>query len=310
MIPQGGERMAPRDERTMALLGAATGRGAASPTETCLAEEAMAAYIDNRLGSAEREKVLAHLVRCPRCYREWLEAATFLSAPAAEHESPVILHSLPRGRNLTGFLSSWRLVLPAAAVVVVTAVIVFWPPTPDLAERIDSSYAGARASAPSEVAEIARALRLPWEQETLSFSGSAALPAQRAFGAGLWAGRAALLGNAAFSAIPRDLAPPGQGSWQDSAWADFYQLGRWVLVLRTLASTAEPAAQDWLSYREALSELRARLAHRTGDEMAKRAVLSLDSIEPVLTRLQTDAPGDAREALVRSLDTAMNQLAP
>ena len=135
----------------------------------------------------------------------------------------------------------------------------FWPPAPDLAKRIDSSYVQARASAPSEVAETARELRLPWGEEALSFSGSAALPAQRAFGAGLWAGRAALLGTAASPAIPPDLAPPAQGSWLNSEWSDFYQLGRWVLVLRTLAGTAHPARQEWQPYQETLKGLRAGL---------------------------------------------------
>lgn len=307
-MPEGGKQSAPRGERMMALLGAATGCGAASDAEMCPAEEAVAAYIDNRLSSVEREKMLAHLVQCPRCYREWLETATFLMAPGTGHGSLAISRSSSRRWRLPRF-TSWKLILPAAAVAVAAAAVVFWSPAPDLSKRIDGSYARARASAASEVAEIARSMRLPWEEETLSFSGSAALPAQRAFGAGLWAGRAALLGSDA-AAIPSDLAPPAGTTWQDSAWADFYQLGRWMLVLRTLASTAEPAAQDWLPYHEALSELRARLAHRTDDEMAKRAVSALDGMEPVLARLQTDTPGDAREALIRRLDTAMNQLAP
>lgn len=311
-----GDHSAPHDERIIALLGAAACRPMEPTAEPCPSAEALAAFIDNRLAGVEREAMLAHLNCCPGCYQHWLEAATYLQSVAPDRKSPVISPPLARGRSLANFLSSWKVFVPVGAVAVLVALVVFWPPAPapDLAGRIDSGYASVRANAPSQVAEIARSLRLPWEEETsgLGFSGLGASPSQRAFGAGLWAGRAELQGGAAHAAPPH-LATPTQATWQGSDWADYYQLGRWTVLLWALIQT-ENGDVDWRPYQETLRALRARLAARPDEEEAARAVAALDGIEPLVSKLQAETirltAGGVPSELQRRIEITMRQLAP
>lgn len=107
------------------------------------------------------------------------------------------------------------------------------PPSPDLLnEQIDRAYAAVHAenTPPREAAP--RAIPpLPWEGAALAFSGSHRSAPRQAFGAGLWAGRQALLSAEAREAPPAFLSPPGGVGWPNTAWADYYALGRWMVLV-------------------------------------------------------------------------------
>lgn len=90
-------------------------------------------------------------------------------------------------------------------------------------------------------------LSLPWEKPAAAFGFTShrhsPAPANRAFGAGLWAGRAELCRDKS-SAMPESLSPKPQDGikkdhWSKTQWAPFYSAGRWCLLAQAVCMLQE-----------------------------------------------------------------------
>jgi hypothetical protein len=227
-----------KQEREMALLGLAA-------TDTprvmsCPSEETLARFIEGTLTGQGRETLLAHLNRCMSCYYHWLEAASLLEVGERAALPPVQSGLSARAwQFLRSWLTGWKLIVPAAAIAAFAYTVILWlPPSPDLLnDQIDLAYVAVHAenTPPREAAP--RALSpLPWEGAALAFSRSHPSAPRQAFGAGLWAGRQALSSAEAREAPPAFLSPPGVVGWPNTAWADYYALGRWMVLGWRLAT--------------------------------------------------------------------------
>jgi len=94
-----------------------------------------------------------------------------------------------------------------------------------------------------------KTLSLPWEKPAaaLGFTSGRLSPANRAFGAGLWAGRAELSGEP-LASMPKFLSPKWQGRikkdhWSKTQWVPFYSAGRWCLLAQAVCNS-----KDGISY--------------------------------------------------------------
>ncbi|MGH8612898.1 MAG: hypothetical protein ACREYF_12975 [Gammaproteobacteria bacterium] len=304
------KRSPEKQEREMALLGLAA-------TDTpmvmsCPSEETLARFIEGALAGQGRETMLAHLNRCASCYHHWLEATSLLNGGERTALPPA--HSGSPGhawQSLRPWLTGWKLMVPIAATAAFAYTVILWlPPSLDLNDQIDHAYAAVHAETipPREAAP--RALPpLPWEAAALAFSGSHPSAPRQAFGAGLWAGRQALLSADVHEAPPAFLSPPRGVGWPNTVWTDYYALGRWTVLVWRLATQED--VPDWHPHPGLLDDLRARLSERVaGEEEARRAVNALSRLQPQLAALAHEADAPRREELRRALEITMQELAP
>lgn len=298
-----------KTERLIALLGlAATNSGRA---DTCPSDEQLAAFIANRLEGQARQRMLAHLNRCPPCYHHWLEAAASLNAntePAAEHK----ISPLPtlRQRFIT-WLTPWKLAVPIAAAATLACVTLLWPPSPDLDKQISADYAAIANHGASRLDKDLRNLPMPWENLTLGFNAAESSLPKKAFGAGLWTGKTALLGmGTSKSPLPEFLSPPSESAWPETEWAGYYQFGRWVMLLWVLTQAEEPL-QDWGQLQRILAKLQVSLVKRPSSELeASQALSALERLQPLLAEAQRQTDPAARTHLSQRLEMIMQQLGP
>jgi len=276
---------------------------------SCPSAETLAQFIDGRLSGQPREVMLAHLNRCRACYHHWLEVAAYLTSNEAAAPAPSNTRSVASlWQHLQIWFGDWRIAVPiAASAVVVFALVLWWPRSPDLNAELDLAYAKLGAQHP---AFAHASLPLPWEGAALGFSESQAGAPRRAFGAGLWVGKRALFGRDK-ETLPEFLSAPGGVTWPETAWAHYYTLGRWMMLVWTLASP-DLGKADWREQaaigQRLLSELSKGGAQ--AEEEAKRATAALERLQAPLAALEREGNERGRGELRRSLEIAMQQLAP
>lgn len=278
---------------------------------SCPSEESLARFVEGTLTGQGRETMLAHLNRCAPCYHHWLEAASLLNGGERAALSPAPSGSPARAwQSLRPWLTGWKLIVPVAATAAFAYAVILWlPPSSDLNDQIDLAYAAVQAEniPPREAAQ--RALPpLPWEGAALAFGEPHPSAPRQAFGAGLWAGRQVLSAEAA-EAPAAFLSPPGEIGWPDTAWADYYALGRWTVLVWMLAMQED--VPDGQPHPGLLDGLRARLNERVSvEEEARRAVNALSRLQPLLAALRPEANAPRRDELRRALEITMQELAP
>jgi hypothetical protein len=297
------------EESRIALLGLMATES--EKVGACPSDETLATLLEGKLTGTAHQAMLAHLNHCPLCYYHWLEAASYLSElePAAPRTSAAgSLSSI--WRRLQPWFTGWKMVIPATALAALVCLVVWWPASPDLLNKqISAGYAVVVAQNASGIARIVPALPLPWEREALGFSESQPTPPTQAFGAGVWAGRQALLGTEAVS-LPPLLSLPAGVRWPETEWGDYYALGRWTVLVWALAK-AEQNVQDWRPHQLILDHLLANLKQRMPvEEEAKRAVAALERIQALLVALEHEANEQTRADLSRGLEITMQQLSP
>jgi hypothetical protein len=237
-----------------------------------------------------------------------LEVASYLKVaePAASRTSPLWSSIWQR---FEPWFTGWKIAIPAAAVAALVCLVVWWPASPDLNQQISADYAAVVAQDTGELAQLLPTLPVPWEGGALGFSESQSTPPRQAFGAGVWAGRRALLGSDAES-LPAFLSPPAGADWPDTEWGDYYAFGRWMVLLWALAKMDYPE-QDWRQHQGLLESLLAKFTKRLPtEEEANRAMAALKSIQPLLEVVQRQADEPARAEFSRRLEITMQQLAP
>lgn len=284
--PQASQDNAARPTRWGVLLALAAQRRAPPPTVHPSAED-LAAFSEGRLGSQDRERILAHLDACPDCYCEWLAVGDVLLHPDRQPVSQ-------RGRRWLANLlrPGWNAFAWSGIGVALAACLALfslgwpWRPETGLSGLVERAYDTASTMPASRIQEVAAALELPWEGPALvyGFSTTAKEEAARAFAAGLWAGRAVLSsGNrqppARLPALlsPAQTDPAKARAWADTAWADYALLGRWIVLLQTTCRANVDNPAFWVEQRSVADAVRKQFErHRE----------ATDSTPPVLGVLQ------------------------
>jgi hypothetical protein len=249
-------------ERTIALLGVATHQQN-SKAGTCPTDEQLVAFITK---GKQRQTMLAHLNRCPKCYHHWLETASYIKS--LEPEKSYFLKKWDFFRDVFQ-LDNWKPL--ALTAVLVVAVLVWFPKSP-----IDASYVAVTAHNPDGYSEVLE--NLPLETTTLGFYDIESSPPAQAFSAGIETGQAILT-----NTTPSD----EMAAWADTQWAEEYTLGRWFVLLWTVAQTPNQAPTDFWTQQPAIGEkLQARFNKRSPDEMTETVLETLANIQPLLTELK------------------------
>lgn len=234
----------------------------------------------------EKRRVVELLDSSESAYREWLAFNRYLDEEGAKQPR------VPRPRHL-GRLA-WVGGSAAAGLLLAVILILGQPPT--LERAIDRSYARASAtgivSASGAVPDLATLAGSGYEMSA-SDPGSMA---RRALSAGLWAGAAALSGDADAS-YPVGLLPAnrsgsrlGQAPWQESDWASYAELGRWLVLLAAACREPQPGHQGFWHQQSMLrAQVTDALAATEGTEVAKPVLRQLAAIEAPIGQLAAGA---------------------
>ncbi len=276
------------------------------PAGTCPTAEEMAALVENRLGRRERRRLWRHLAACAECYGLWLEAAHHEEQPAADKRFALRWPFQP-----------W---VPLGAALAACLLMIFWaaPPfnQPNLPKLLESSYQSLIQSADgAELTQLAHQQKFPWEQpnRTYGLAPASVSSPSRAFGAGLWQGRAELTGVS--TPMPAAFKPPPKtgSSWEASTWGPYFGLGRWLVATR-VAALHDAALPNtfWIELCETGLFLQDILADRKSTEQeAQRASKPLTRIAVLLQQMSEQGPtARQRRQLLKETDHLLFQLAP
>ncbi len=275
MKPSASDESTPQDR--LAVLAALAIQPRTTPGP-CPPPEELAAFSNDRLPPEARAHMLAHLDACPDCYRDWLAVQRVVAEQPTAVVTP-LTRQTPRRRPAIGWRSGLGIALAAGLLI---ALVWWWPlvrePTP--AEQVDQAYETVLQALPGSPVEAIAARRLPWEEEPAGYgfaAGGATEPANRAFGAGLWSGRAMLRSRdpQAMPTLPPELIPPaGQGTWEATEWAPYTVLGRWLVLLQVLcASPQDVSAALWEQQQAIDRRLQAAFRERPANEAAAAVVM-------------------------------------
>jgi hypothetical protein len=244
----------------------------------CPPPEELAAFSEGRLPPEARAHTLAHLDACPDCYRDWLAVQRVVAEQPAAVVTP-LTRQASRRRPAIGWRSGIGMALAASLLI---ALIGWWPlvsgPTP--AEQVAQAYETVLQASSGLPVETIAARRLPWEDGPVGYgfaAGGATEPAIRAFGVGLWTGRAMLRSRdpQTMPMLPPELAPPaGPGTWEATEWAPYTVLGRWLVLLQVLcASPQDVSAALWEQQQAIGRRLQAAFRERPANEAAAAVVI-------------------------------------
>ncbi len=174
-----------------------------------------AALMDGRLSPEERGRLLAHIDGCDACFRIWVDLRG-----AASAQKPL-----------------WQRYLPGIAVAACACLIFFMVQARLIQDAPHALLDNGYKTAKIRLLPGKGHAHLPWEKESGVYGFGPRIPSppgKRAFGAGLWMGRRALSGGGP-GTPPDFLLPPetgGGGTWAETKYAPFYELGRWCKLVR------------------------------------------------------------------------------
>lgn len=274
MQPSALDESTPQDR--LAVLAALTVQPRTAPGP-CPPPEEVAAFSEGRLPPEARTRMLAHLDACSDCYREWLAVQRVMAEQPAATVTPLV-RPAPSWQWTVGWRSGLGMALAAGLLIV---LVWWWPPVrePTPAESVAQAYATVLQAASGLPVEAIAARPLPWESAPAGYgftAGGATEPASRAFGAGLWTGRALLRSRDphAIPTLPPDLIPPaGPGTWEAIEWAPYTALGRWLVLLQVLcASPQNVSAALWNQQQVIDRQLQAAFRDRPPTEAAAQTV--------------------------------------
>lgn len=314
-----------QEDRSRALLALS----AREPVEegSCPSIDELAAFMDGTLEPAEREAVLAHLDACPKCYNDWLAVSSMRDETLWRRLCSRLEGVISEGRKLL-LGSGRRYLAPAFAVAAVACLaLFFWLPglrAPDLSGLIGKSYTTALLESISfEQAGLGEDPSLPWERPTRSYGFSSPkqyLHASRAFGAGLWAGRQALLKGTELPPMPDFLSPGWQDEnavkegWSETPWAAYYWMGKWSFFLRTVCLSGKDVSYKFWQRQAVIAERLQKdfLASPERTEEDTRIVTA--GLDHVKFLLNTLGQGGLREkqgqVVAAELDFVIEHLSP
>jgi len=268
-------------DRTIALLGIAAHHLKSKPTP-CPTDEELAAFISGELNGKQRQAMLAHLNRCSTCYHHWLETASYLDSIQITKTPGSSINKRiekwwQKGLDIVARpLENLTILAPATAVLFIAVVVWMIMPHPTLSDRIDASFEVATNF--QNVEKLSQVLT----DISLGVTDPDTSPAVFAFNVGVEMGRATLA---------QDSPPAQRVAWANSQWADEYELGRWMVLLWSLAQTPQPVPADFWSQQQAIGEtLQARFSKRSPMDDLTDTILEkgLKPIISILSQLQNE----------------------
>jgi hypothetical protein len=284
-----------------------TALAATEPTlkSDCPSDQTLAAFIDNRSDSKQRNIILDHLDACPDCYEKWLSAAEIL---ADEKKVPVRFWKRP--------LFSIPLAVAAGLAVF---IVLNWPS--ELDRLLSDTYKTVYLQKQTFSAD---SLSLPWERPSRSF-GFASAPrisdSYRAFGAGLWQGKQELIKETAGLTISPFFTPSWNGKsklkadkWSDTSVAVCFRLGRQCLLLRAVCQSDVPVHDDFWKQQIAIIEIILEDMDKLSDDVItdkQWIVAKLAKIQSGLVAVKDDNKGRRTyRKLAEDLDALIYFISP
>jgi hypothetical protein len=287
------------NERLVALLGLAAGKP--QPEDQCPPAERFSAFIDGRLSSSERKRIIAHLNACEQCYQEWLETALVLSDPP-----PKVASSQPRSwwQPLQALWRTrpWMIPLTAALAMSLAVIAVVIQKPSQETWQISQLAAMVRNHPGLDQALAA----LPQDLGTLSFafSDTPQNPAKQAFTAGFRQAWSWFDGTDSSSRRALESSKP----WlQRSSWQDYYDLGQWAFLTWLLAQTEGVSAEEWRVFERHCQNLITRFEQQPEEPTTERVLASLREIHPMLGALARQPDPTQQVRLGRRLRLIIQQ---
>ncbi len=292
-----------QDDRKNVLLALAVQEE--KTADPCPSDEQLAAFIDGRLNTDERENILKHLNACPSCYRQWLDISSILEEEQ-DAEPLSRIHIWERAASGLAF---------AMAACLVLFFNFYIPPVENL---LTESYQTAFTQEMTfKYDNMDKALSFPWEKtdQAYGFSPSdRSDPACRAFGAGLWSGRQELPKGKKATPMPRFLSLKWKDetgtkgdNWTETQWSPYFSMGRWCFLLRVVCmSDTDILPGFWDQQNLILKEIQKHF-EKNGED-ARVVSQRLGNIKSVLNR---NSPGKKqRRIIVSELDMVIEHLSP
>ncbi len=222
---------APADKTKVLLALAATTPAAPGP---CPSHEQLASFTDGRLNPAERKRVMEHLDACRSCYEVWFYASDLETEELHPKISVSSKKVLPLRRIQSFAATGFGL---AMAATLLFFVMTSNQQKTGLGNILEMSYQAAIEHNRSD-----ETITLPWEQPDIIYGLAETRrnrPENRAFGAGLYAGRHLLSEEKSLPIFPDFLQVNQQGTevaetWDDTRWASWYHLGKWCLLVHAV----------------------------------------------------------------------------
>lgn len=290
----------------------------------CPSVEVLAAFIDGTLEPQKRETILAHLNACSTCYHDWLA----VSSTKPQSLRIYLLSKLgAAAAALQSFVRKQRMHLVPGFVMAAAVCLVFflWLPglrSPAVPDLIDESYKCTVIQEISLKPDVSS--QFPWERVDLSYgfaSPTRYSHASRAFGAGLWAGRQALLEEDDLLSMPDFLYPRWQAdndtaknNWSETPWAIYFWMGRWCFLVQAVCSSGEDIPYEFWE-RQAIILDRIQKDYATMPEQAKEnsGIVSakLERLKSILENIDKNSLGERhRQAGATEIDFLIEHLSP
>jgi len=213
------------------------------------ADDMLYDYVLGNICEHEAQIIREHIAFCGLCAQEVLQLR--ITEEKLEEHLLNYVNTLSFMGYIRNIFSGVRRIhlasgLCAAGIcwLFIVKIIPIWFSHPDL---ISESYRAAKNS----FSQSSPDLSLPWEKPAaaLGFASGRHSSANRAFGAGLWAGRAEISGEQ-MASMPKFLSPKWQGRikkdhWSETQWAPFYSAGRWCLLAQAVCMLQENIPYDF-----------------------------------------------------------------
>ncbi|OQX04858.1 MAG: hypothetical protein BWK80_53060 [Desulfobacteraceae bacterium IS3] len=206
-------------------------------------EDMLYDYVLGNVGEHEAQIIREHIAFCGLCAQEVLQLR--ITEEKLKEDLWNYANTLSFMGYIRNIFSGVRRIylasgLCAAGICFLIVKFIILQPDP-----ISESYRAAKTL----FSQSSPDLSLPWEKPAaaLGFTSGRPSPANRAFGAGLWAGRAEISGEP-LDSMPEFLSPEWKGRikkdhWSKTQWEPFYSAGRWCLLAQAVCNS-----KDGISY--------------------------------------------------------------
>ncbi len=299
--------MADNQDKNIALLGIAATKNTLD--QECPPENIMSAFIEGRLDSEMRTKMLSHVNQCEDCYFTWEQTSIFL----AQNNTPVVeQHTAKKAGVLKRLKSwfdsgfSWQIAVPGIALASLAIALVVNLPDSYKSGYSDQSIAATTLDADT-LAHVINQLPVPWKDQTFGFNKSAFTAPAKALGVGIWNARKSLMNSD--DPLPVQLVSEPAINWRDSEYHDYYAFGIWILDAWILGNAEYVKPQQWALLRESLQTLETGLQQRQQSEaQATIALQTIDKMKTSLDHLSKKTDLTAQKALLREIELGLQKL--
>lgn len=299
--------MADNQDKNIALLGIAATKN--SLNLECPPENIMSAFIEGRLDSGMRTKMLSHINQCEDCYFTWEQTSVFLAqnnAPVVEQHTANKVGFLKRLENWLNSGASWKTAVSGIALASLAIALVVNLPDNYKSGYLDQSVVATTLDADT-LAHVINQLPVPWKNQTFGFNNSAYTAPAKAIGVGIWNARKSLMNSD--DPLPVQLVSEPAINWRDSEYHDYYAFGIWILDAWILGNAGHVKPRQWALLRESLQTLEAGLQQRKQSEtQAAIALQTIDRMKSSLDYLSQKSDLTAQRALLREIELGLQKL--